>query len=114
MVMRARTEFLMLGVLGILLISLSIYTAVGWTAQPSKWGWWSIVGIPFVGGIAYSFAAYFGSRKIARGKATLVFFIVCEACALALLPIGGYGIMATVFCGLLLLYVILKYRREVA
>lgn len=121
--MRWNTEFYLLAFLGAILIALPVYTELGgmdltrhslveYLDLEFKTSiWWTIVGIPLLAGIAFLAAALQGLRIRPSGRTTVWFFVGCEVFAVALLLIGGYGILATVFCGLLLVYVALKYRK---
>jgi hypothetical protein len=120
--MRRRMEFLFLALLGVLLIVVAGYTqwlsadpgkSVPITADLRSWPWWTIVGLPLLAGTAYLVAAYIGFRANLAGAAILYFFTACEVVAIALLlSIGGVGMLATIFCALILAYIVLKHRRQ--
>lgn len=122
--MRLKIEFVLLALLGLTLIFVAGYTQ--WVSADltqhsiaqyviedlETWPWWTIVGIPFLAGLAYLIAAVVGARWCPKGTAAVRFFIGCEALAIVLLAIGGIGFLAAIFCGLILLYVYLKYRKD--
>jgi hypothetical protein len=118
--MHRRMEFLLLAILGALMVLGAGYTqwlsidpakSIPITSYLRSWPWWTIVGLPFLTGAAYLVAAYLGFRARLAGASMLIFFGACEVVAVALLlTIGGVGVLATIFCALILAYVGIKYR----
>src|SRR5580704_6779334 len=111
--MRGKLEFVFLALLGLLLVVLSANTQVAWIdlAQHSlienfqiqihTWAWWTIVGVPMLAGVAFLVAAFGGFRSRLSRSWTIRFFLGCEVFSAALILITSYGILATVFCGLI-------------
>jgi hypothetical protein len=121
--MRGRYTYVIIAIMGVTIALLASYSE--WASvdlsrhsfreylslQPLLRDWWTTVGIPLFGGVAYVFMAAAGpaiERKIGT-QVPLIF--VCLLFALALLfGIGGVGYYATIVTGVVLLVAILSRK----
>ena len=121
--MREQVEYLLLGLLAFTLIlvsgytqwisiDLALYSLSEYAAIEFRlWDWWTAVGFPFLAGITYLGLAIVGIKIRLSGNAALIFFAVCLGLAMCLLSVSGSGLLATVYCALILLYVVLRQRK---